>query len=81
MLDRLLSLNPWLSELHGRQAHMLGQSGRLDEAVAAAERAVALNPTLRQVLGWLAEAHRYRGDEDKAGHFQRLYDRTPVDLN
>ncbi len=43
-LNRATTLDPGLGEAHAWLAYALGRSGRLDEAVAASERAVALEP-------------------------------------
>ncbi len=64
-LDRLLPLNPWDANLHGRKAHILGQAGQLRRACISAEKALELDPTLIQVRQWLVEAYDRLGEEQK----------------
>ena len=72
---RLLKVNPWHFEYHGRLAHMLGQDGRTQEGIPYALRAAELGPWDFQIHGWLAEAYTLLGDRAKSQHHQQLFDK------
>jgi hypothetical protein len=73
---KLVKINPWNYVYFGRLAHLLGQTGRIDEGILAAERALELNPGAVSIHGWLAEAYSQTGDAENAllhrEHYLRL---------
>lgn len=71
--QRLVEVNAWDFEYFGRLAHMLGQLGRFDEAIAAGERALELNPAERRIHAWLAEIYALRGDVERSHEHRRKY--------
>lgn len=68
--DRLIEIDPGHAKAHAIRADLLRSSGRLSEGIAAARRALELNPTLEPVRKWLAESLERAGDE--AGKRQEL---------
>lgn len=61
-LDRFMELNPWRARDYVRRAVSLSQLGRTTEAVAAAERALELDPTDRTARRWIINAAQTMGD-------------------
>jgi tetratricopeptide (TPR) repeat protein len=59
--DRLIELDPGHARAHAMRADTLQALGRLDEGIAAAERALEFNPTLMPVREWLVNAQREAG--------------------
>jgi hypothetical protein len=70
---RLIAVNPWHFEYHGRLAHMLGRSNRLPEAIEAALVAAELQPWNSQIHGWLAEAYRLNDQPELAKKHESMY--------
>lgn len=77
VLDRLIVVNPWAAESHGRRAFVLVRLGRLEDAAQAAGRALELNPSIRQTYRSMAELHRLLGDEARSERYSRLFSRFP----
>ncbi|MBQ16849.1 MAG: hypothetical protein CMJ65_06965 [Planctomycetaceae bacterium] len=69
---RLLALNPWDGEAHGPYADMLEATGPLEAAIAAAERGLALDPTVLDMRRSLARFYRKAGREEDAAEQERL---------
>ncbi len=69
---RLLALNPWDGEAHGPYADMLEATGSLQAAIAAAERGLALDPTVLDMRRSLARFYRKAGREADAVEQERL---------
>jgi tetratricopeptide (TPR) repeat protein len=73
---KLVKINPWNYVYFGRLAHLLGQTGLIDEGILAAERALDLNPGAVSIHGWLSEAYSQTGDAENAllhrEHYLRL---------
>lgn len=65
-LDALIELNPTRPDLFGRQAHLLGQLGRVDEGIKAAHKALEMDPSLAQAHGWLSEVYKAQGNDELA---------------
>jgi predicted CXXCH cytochrome family protein len=74
-LDRLLTINDFLSDYHGRRSHILGHMGRYDEALEAAERAASLNPSNPQLHEWMAEVYRRRDEPELSREQAKLAER------
>ena len=70
---RLIEANPWRAENFGRYAHVLGQLGELDTAIAAGEKCAELNPSLAHVHAWLAEIYQRRGQPELSRKHQELF--------
>lgn len=66
--DRLIAINPWRSRDFMRRALMLGELGRWQEAAAAGETAVKLDPTDKQARRWLIDAYQKLGDPQAGQH-------------
>lgn len=64
--DRLIKLNPNNAMIWGRRAYLLGLAGQNDEAIAAAEKALKLDPRLVQIREWLVEKFAQTGDQEKS---------------
>lgn len=60
--QKLIEINPWRPEYHGRYSHVLGINGELELGIQESQRALELNPTLIQSHHWLAEAYSRRGN-------------------
>lgn len=71
--SRLIQVQPWRADFHGRHAHVLGQLGRMNEGIASAQRALELNPSLSQVHGWLADVYNRQGNQDLSDHHRVQY--------
>ena len=71
--SRLIEANPWRPENFGRYAHVLGQLGELDAAIAAGEKCAELNPTLAHVHAWLAEIYQRHGQLEQSRKHQELF--------
>lgn len=70
---RLVGLNSWQHEYFGRLAHMLGQLQRYDEAIAAANRALEINPAVPEIHGWLADVYSMQGRNELSQHHRELF--------
>lgn len=81
----LIELNPYDHEFLGRMAHILGQQGKLDEAIEMARQAVAIRPSQFQIWGWLAESYAARGEtaaaDDARSRFQWFSPRSPASVD
>jgi len=73
--QRLARLRPWQASIHGRHSFALGNLGKLEEAVRAAELAVQHDPSNVRSIQWLGELHRRRGQESEHRKQQRMLDR------
>jgi tetratricopeptide (TPR) repeat protein len=60
-LDRLLAVNPWHTANHARRATLLADLGRIDEAIAAGEKTLELDPTDASTRRWLALLYQRQG--------------------
>lgn len=58
LLEQFHRFNPWTAESYGRVARLQWQAGDPDAALAAAQRALELNPTLIPLRQWLVRAYR-----------------------
>jgi protein O-GlcNAc transferase len=63
-LDKALAINPRHVEAHSDRGFVLRELGRIEEALAAFEAAVALKSDHRMAFGGLAQAALYLGDWD-----------------
>lgn len=75
LLERLVDINPERSFYFGRLAFVMGLNGELQKGIAAAERALELNPSLVHTHIWLAEAYRRLGDQKRADEHAALAER------
>ena len=76
-LKQFLQLNPWLGSYHGRLALTLKYRGDNAGAIASAERALELNPTLQELHPFLADVYHQVGDPKAAEKHQALLERFP----
>lgn len=74
-LLRFLALNDWHGSYHGRLAATLMQRGDLSGAIASAERALELNPTLWPLHELLVSAYTRQGDRTAAQRHRALLQR------
>ncbi|MEW4530423.1 multiheme c-type cytochrome [Maioricimonas sp. JC845] len=72
--ERLTTVNPWNYEYWGRMAHILGQTGRLEDGIAAAEKAVSINPAVVNIYQWLADACAAAGDMERSARYRKTYE-------
>lgn len=70
--NRLLELDPGNARVHALCADALKALGRIDEGIAAAERALKFNPTLIPVRRWLVEAYRQVGRDEQRLKQERI---------
>lgn len=75
LYSRAVKVAPVQAITHARRAHTLGQLGRLDEAIAEANRALVVDPSFLPAYHMLAEAHATRGDKEQSQHYQQLSER------
>ncbi|MEZ6064315.1 MAG: hypothetical protein R3B90_01085 [Planctomycetaceae bacterium] len=73
-LDRLLAINPYQSNSHGRRAHILGRLERMPEAIEAAQRTIELDPTSVHVYRWLSHACALAGDQESSQKYSNMAD-------
>ncbi len=71
-LKEFLKLNPWHGSYHGRLAGTLNFRGDKLGAIAEAERALELNPTLTDLHDFLAATYAEIGNEELAEKHRRL---------
>lgn len=64
--QRAIAADPHRAIYHGRLAHVLGRMERFDESIAAAEKALTLNPSLVQAHQWLTMLYKQKGDQEKS---------------
>ena len=69
-VERYLKLNPWDAEFRGRQALLLRQLGKLDEAIAAAKQGLEVDPAHVGLHSFLADAYAIK-DDMRASQQQR----------
>ena len=69
--ERLVAANPWVADAQGRYSLLLARLGKMDDAVAAAERARRLNPSAPPATKWLAELYRRTGRSAEAIQLER----------
>jgi hypothetical protein len=73
--DRLIALDPGDARVYALRADLLSTLGRESEGIAAARRALELDPTLVSVREWLAEACRKAGRVDEQREQKRFVER------
>jgi cytochrome c-type biogenesis protein CcmH/NrfG len=71
-LERLLAVNPWRADWHFRHAIARAHLGQLDGAIAAARRALELDPSAPSVHLLLADWLQARGDREAAEQCRQL---------
>jgi tetratricopeptide (TPR) repeat protein len=81
LYQRLIELNPQRSHYYGRLAHVLGQAGEKEAAIAAAKKCLELNPSLMQTHAWLAEVYTVMGDARNAAYHSAIVERAREALN
>jgi predicted CXXCH cytochrome family protein len=59
-LERLLEIRPDLADVHGRLAHVLAQFEDWQHAIQAAERGLALDPSMVVLREWLVKIYQRR---------------------
>ena len=85
--DRLLAVNPYHSEFHGRRAHMLGQAGTrgdpesLKLAIESARKAVELDPTNIRAQEWLVNMYQMANKPEEAEKQQQFVERLKKALS
>jgi tetratricopeptide (TPR) repeat protein len=77
--QRAIAKDPDSSYLHRTVAELLARSGRVDEAVPYAERALELAPDNRDLRIFLGTLYRIRKDTASAERVLRKPDGTPLD--
>jgi adenylate cyclase len=69
LIMRAIAAEPDNGLAHSFKASILLARGRLGEAIAECEGALALDPTLAQAYGIMAEAYRFQGQFEKSLEF------------
>ena len=72
LLQQLQALDPGHPGYHAIRADCLKNLDRIDEAVTAGERSLALDPSRIEIVRWLLETWRQQNRDDKAAYFQDL---------
>lgn len=67
-LERLLTIKPWQASLHLRLAQLRDRQGDATGAIAAAERAIELNPSEKEGYRLLLSLYTRQQDADRAEH-------------
>lgn len=75
LMERHLSLQPSNALMWGRYSHLVGQAGQIDQAIEAAEKSRALDPSLPRTYAWLAELYGRKGDTQRREQILRLQER------
>ncbi len=76
--DRLMEVNPYLGDLHGRRAHIYGQAGALgepgayDAAIESALKGLQYDPTNLRTRDLLATFYEQVGKSDLAAEQRRI---------
>jgi tetratricopeptide (TPR) repeat protein len=73
--DRAIRVNPDLPETYWLKAEVLEQTGRLSEAAAAAEMALARDPSATPVRLWLVKTYERLGKTAEARQQQQTLER------
>jgi tetratricopeptide (TPR) repeat protein len=74
LLKKAVELDPKLGEAYLQLGILYSEERKFPEAIAAYERAVAVNPHLEQAHYRLAQAYRLTGQSDKAKNELHLYE-------
>ncbi len=74
-LKQFVALNPWHGSYYGRLAGVSLYQGKTDEAIAAAERGLELNPNLWKLHEFLVDVYTNIGDQESAERHQNLLKR------
>ncbi len=74
-LQRYLVVNPWHGHIHGRLAGVLKLLGEPQAGIAAAERALELNPTLVPLHDWLAHVYEENGQPAESERHRKMHER------
>ncbi len=75
---RAVQLSPNCADVHSSYAQYLMWTGRGDESIDAARRAVALDPITPLTLGWLGAAYFYAGRyTDAVRQYERVLELAP----
>lgn len=70
-IERLLEVRPDLADVQGRYAHVLSQFEEWSQAIAAAERGLALDPAQTRLRTWLVKVYERKGDHQLAEPHKR----------
>jgi hypothetical protein len=70
-IDRLLKLNPWLAQIHGRKAQILERQGQLPRAFQAAQDALELDPSSVDAYEWLSDASARLSKQELALEYKK----------
>lgn len=73
--DRLAEVNSTVAEVHMLRAAILGGLGRWEEGIAAADKAIALDPTRIEARRWLVTSLKVAGDAERADREQAIIER------
>ena len=73
--DRLANVNDTVAEVHMLRAGILAGLGRWEEGIAAADEAIALDPTRLDIRSWLVQSLKVAGQPERAEGEQAILDR------
>ncbi len=73
--DRLVAVNSTVAEVHMLRAVILGGLGKWEEGIAAADEAIALDPTRLDARRWLVRSLQVAGEGTRAEREQAIIDR------
>jgi len=78
--ERLFNLNPYDGPSHGPYAEMLAAGGNLQKAIAAANRGLELDPTVRPMRSALSRLYDSVGEAEKSRYHKRLAEEIQAQL-
>jgi predicted CXXCH cytochrome family protein len=70
--ERLVRLNPWMPEWHGRHAQILAAAGQPEAALQAARRTIELDPSSLPAWAFLETLHGALGNREEAAEARRM---------
>jgi predicted CXXCH cytochrome family protein len=73
--ERLVRLNPWRAEWHGRFAQVLATAAQPEAAIRSAQKALELDPSSLPVWNLLNALHQLLGNEEEAAEAQKMLER------
>ncbi len=69
--NQLIEINPWDYQYHGQLAHMYGRQKNYVKGIAAAEKALGLNPASVGIHSWLSKIYEETGNSAKSEYHRK----------
>ena len=74
-IEKYQAIDPWRADLDGLLAQLLWSENRRDDAIAAAQQGLTLDPSLVHLRKWLAQAYRQLGRIAEADQEEQMLQR------